>query len=42
MNRKFYHPSADKLFNVIRRANPIEATADVRGVLDTVQVACDV
>lgn len=37
-----YHPSSDKRFNVIRRENPLDATADVLYGIYAVQVVCDV
>lgn len=37
-----YHSSADKLFRVIRRANIADATEEIRGRIDAVQMVCDV
>jgi hypothetical protein len=36
----FYHPSVRKLYNLIRRAKPHEATSDTRALLEEITEAC--
>jgi hypothetical protein len=36
----FYHPSADKLFNLIRRANPSVATSSLLNTIKHISKAC--
>jgi Reverse transcriptase (RNA-dependent DNA polymerase) len=40
LHSSFYHPSADKLFNLIRRANPSKATTSLHDTINGVCRSC--
>nr|AHF58602.1 polyprotein [Chondrus crispus] len=40
MHQGFYHPSAEKLFNLIRRADPRDATTETRKILNNISQQC--
>ena len=40
MHQGFYHPSAEKLFNLIRRADPRDTTAETRKILNNISRRC--
>ena len=41
MHKHFYHPSANKLFNLLKRAVPEEATSETLRVLKEISGRCD-
>lgn len=41
LHRHFFHPSADKLFNLIKKARPEEATQETRKILENITKRCD-
>jgi hypothetical protein len=40
LHLQFYHPSADKLFRLIQRAKPGEATSETKKILEDIKKAC--
>lgn len=41
LHRNFFHPSTEKLFNLIGRAMPDEATTDTLHILENISALCD-
>ncbi len=41
LHRRFAHPSAEKLFNLLRRAQPDNLTPETRRVLEDIVARCD-
>ena len=41
LHQSFFHPSVDKLFNLIRRSKPDEADAETRRILEDITSRCD-
>ena len=41
LHKNFFHPSVEKLFNLIKRARPDEATQETRQILEEVSSNCD-
>lgn len=42
LHRQFSHPSADKLFKLLSRARPEDATAETKRILEEISKHCDV
>jgi hypothetical protein len=40
LHLRFFHPSVHKLYNLIRRAKPLEGTSDTRALLEEITEAC--
>lgn len=40
LHLRFYHPSSGKLFNLLKRVNPIDTDASVKKMLDDISKAC--
>ena len=41
IHRQFYHPTAEKLFNLLMKAKPEEGTTETRRILDELTSRCD-
>lgn len=41
LHRQFFHPSPDKLFNLIKKARPEHATTETRAALEDITARCD-
>ena len=41
LHKQFFHPSAQKLFNLLRRARPEEATPETLAILEDLSKRCD-
>lgn len=41
LHRQFSHPSSEKLFNLLSRARPSDATPETRRVLEEISKSCD-
>jgi hypothetical protein len=40
LHRQFFHPSADKLYNLLKRARPEDASEETRALLQEITESC--